>query len=175
MKRNTYFSGQHLAAFFIAIIFTFSCGGDDDDGETPDGDDGGNDFHDGDESSSDDDDDDNNDDDDDNNDDDNDTLPVEVVLDEPEDGADVSLEVTFFWHLVNATPGESYDFVVITDKGVNPCDGSGEDMWEVGDATSLTVQLDSVRYQGQTVEWAVFAIDSADNRVCSDIRSFHVL
>ena len=173
-----------LLAFFLGAVIIVSCGDDDDDDTMPDDDDddtmpdddddnNDDDNDDGDDDSGDDDDDDADDDDDDNNDDD--SVSMEVILDKPEDGATVFLLVRFSWHLVNPIPGETYNFILITDKGVNPCDGSGEDTWDVGEETSIIVKLDESRYRGQTVDWAVFAIDSDDNRICSDIRTFHVL
>ena len=92
-------------------------------------------------------------------------LPPRVVIDSPMGGT-VGLTVTFRWHLDSAgsrtptSPGETYQYEVRLDKGVNACDSQIEQSFEAGTATCLAVELPAAIYDGQRVDFGVRATNS---------------
>ena len=104
--------------------------------------------------------------------------PPQVALDEPPDGSTVGgLTVSFAWHVENATPGWTYNFVLLLDKGSGACDGNIEESHSGGTGNSggsVSVELERIRYAGQSVEWGIRTTDPLSGTLCTDGFRFHV-
>ena len=86
----------------------------------------------------------------------------QVILKGPAKGSTIDLTVTFSWEIRN-TYGEKFQTEVCTDKGVNPFDGTNEDIFDAGvGTTSLTLTLPESRYTGQRFEWGVRIRDGSN-------------
>jgi len=78
-----------------------------------------------------------------------------VVLVAPSDSECSPLTVTFQWRIDNRLPGITYCSDVLTDKGVDPCDGRFENLFHAAQATALQIPLDPRIYDPATFEWGV--------------------
>lgn len=78
-----------------------------------------------------------------------------LVLLYPLNGMCVDPTVTFRWSIENRRSGQTYCSDVITDKGMNPFDGSSEDVFPAGTQTTIQVPLDPSRYNPASFEWGV--------------------
>lgn len=97
----------------------------------------------------------------------------DVGLLAPLDGASEGLTVTFQWQIEGAKQGRVYCSEIITDKGVDPLDGSFEELLSAGKNTQLSVNLSPSRYNQSTFDWAVCVTACDDqNAVCADTASF---
>jgi len=94
------------------------------------------------------------------------------------------LDTTFRWAVANPDSGMAYHAVVYTDKGPNPLDGRGEDIFDGGTATapegasslsmSKSVTLDRGRYLNYSFSWAVRVTDSKGRDYESSSAYVHV-
>ena len=95
-----------------------------------------------------------------------------IVIDSPTGGT-VGLTVTFRWHLENGgsgtptSPGETYQYDVRLDKGVNACDDQIEQSFDAGTRTCLAIDFPSAIYDGQQVEFAIRATNSRGDVRCT--------
>ena len=94
---------------------------------------------------------------------------INVKLLQPPDNEIRGLMPTFQWQIENACSDIVYCSELITDKGVNPRDGSFEDLFAAGPNTQLTPDLPSNRYDPAYFGWAVCVTACDDpNAVCAD-------
>jgi hypothetical protein len=85
----------------------------------------------------------------------NDDQSESVVLLNPADSICSGLAVNFQWKIENQRPSKIYCSSVITDKGLNPFDGSLEDIFDAGQSTSFLVSLDPFFYDPADFQWGV--------------------
>jgi hypothetical protein len=97
--------------------------------------------------------------------------PPRLVIDAPA-GNPTSLTVTFEWRLLDGDPARTYQYQVRLDKGVDACDSGIEEAFNAGAATRLTVTLETSRYRGQSVDFAIRLDDGAGLTLCERGRRF---